>query len=142
MSITRDVILDLLPVYLAGEASADTRELIESYLAQHPDLAREVREGGAEPFAKHSPALPADVELRSLVRTRGWLAVQRWLFGFGIAFTSLAFATRVHFHDGVVQDVRPLILDYPRPFGALLLVAIAFWVVYALVKRRLKTSAL
>jgi hypothetical protein len=40
MEITRDVILDLLPLYLADEASADTRTLIEQYLETDPELAK------------------------------------------------------------------------------------------------------
>jgi hypothetical protein len=32
MEITRNVILDLLPMYLADEVSADTRTLVEKYL--------------------------------------------------------------------------------------------------------------
>ena len=39
MEITRDVILDLLPLYLAGEASYDTRLLVEKYLETDPELA-------------------------------------------------------------------------------------------------------
>ncbi|MBN1165338.1 MAG: hypothetical protein JXB45_12215 [Candidatus Krumholzibacteriota bacterium] len=39
MEITRDVILDLLPLYLADEASADTRVLVERYLETDPELA-------------------------------------------------------------------------------------------------------
>ena len=39
MEITRQVILDLLPLYLANEASADTRALIEEYLETDPELA-------------------------------------------------------------------------------------------------------
>ncbi len=38
--ITRDVILDLLPLYLANEVSADTKTLVEHYLEQDPTLAR------------------------------------------------------------------------------------------------------
>jgi anti-sigma factor RsiW len=37
--IERNVILDLLPLYLAGEASPDTRALVEEYLASDPELA-------------------------------------------------------------------------------------------------------
>lgn len=37
--ITRAVILDLLPLYLEGEVSADTRALVEAYLASDPELA-------------------------------------------------------------------------------------------------------
>jgi hypothetical protein len=40
MEITRDVILDLLPLYLADEVSADTRALVEAYLETDPELAK------------------------------------------------------------------------------------------------------
>ena len=39
MEITRNVILDLLPLYLANEVSADTRALVEKYLETDPELA-------------------------------------------------------------------------------------------------------
>ena len=39
MKITRNVILDLLPLYLAGEVSADTRTLVREYLETDPELA-------------------------------------------------------------------------------------------------------
>jgi hypothetical protein len=39
MKITRNVILDLLPMYLADEVSSDTRTLIENYLETDPELA-------------------------------------------------------------------------------------------------------
>ncbi len=40
MEITRDVILDLLPLYVAGEVSEDTRKLVEAYLETDDDLKR------------------------------------------------------------------------------------------------------
>ena len=40
MEITRDVILDLLPLYLAGEVSDDSRALVERYLETDPALAK------------------------------------------------------------------------------------------------------
>ena len=39
MDITRNVILDLLPLYVADEVSADTRALVEKYLEKDPELA-------------------------------------------------------------------------------------------------------
>lgn len=39
MEITRNVILDLLPLYLDDEVSADTRALVEEYLETDPELA-------------------------------------------------------------------------------------------------------
>ena len=39
MKITRNVILDMLPLYVANEVSADTRALIDEYLEKDPELA-------------------------------------------------------------------------------------------------------
>jgi len=39
MKITRNVILDLLPLYSAKEVSADTRAIVEKYLKTDPELA-------------------------------------------------------------------------------------------------------
>lgn len=36
MILSEDVIRDLLPVYHSGEASDDTRKLVEAYFAEHP----------------------------------------------------------------------------------------------------------
>ena len=40
MEVTREVILDLLPLYFADEASEETKTLIEKHLETDPDLAR------------------------------------------------------------------------------------------------------
>jgi hypothetical protein len=40
MEVTRNVILDLLPLYLASEVSPDSRKLVEKYLQTDPGLAR------------------------------------------------------------------------------------------------------
>ena len=54
MEVTRDVILDLLPMYLANEVSADTRSLIEKFLETDRELAN---------IVKHSAemGLPRDI---------------------------------------------------------------------------------
>lgn len=39
MEIPRNVILDLLPLYMADEVSDETRALIEEYLETDPELA-------------------------------------------------------------------------------------------------------
>ena len=39
MEISRNVILDLLPLYIADEASPETRQLIDQYLENDPELA-------------------------------------------------------------------------------------------------------
>jgi hypothetical protein len=44
MEVTRKVIQDLLPLYLAGEVSEETRVLVETYLQNDPELAKIVEE--------------------------------------------------------------------------------------------------
>ncbi|MEM7802211.1 MAG: hypothetical protein AAF633_23665 [Chloroflexota bacterium] len=40
MKITRDVIIDLLPLYLSGEASPDTQSLVQAFFKQDPDFEK------------------------------------------------------------------------------------------------------
>jgi hypothetical protein len=40
MTITRDVIYDLLPAYFAGEASPDTRALVDEFFETDPEFGR------------------------------------------------------------------------------------------------------
>ena len=141
MKIERDVILDLLPLYVSHEASPATRELIEEYLKQDPDLAQRVRTYGAESLPKPAPHLPPELELRSLVRTRRLLGVQKWLFGLSIAFTAISLTTEIKFHDGRLGSIRPLILDYPFQFGIALALGIGCWVAYHAVRRNLRTTS-
>ena len=78
MNVTREVILDLLPVYLTGEASPATRELVEEYLKQDPELARRLRNQWAENLSRVAPStLPPELELNALRRTRGLISWQR-----------------------------------------------------------------
>ena len=53
--ITRQVILDLLPLYVANEASADTRALVEQYLDTDPELAKLAKETQMTDLIKDIP---------------------------------------------------------------------------------------
>lgn len=55
MDITRNVILDLLPLYLADEVSADSRTLIEEFLTTDPELANVVKRSAALELQKDIP---------------------------------------------------------------------------------------
>ncbi len=140
MNVTREVILDLLPVYLAGEASPATRAFVEEYLKQDPELAQRIRLQWAENFAKAAPSgLPPDLELRSLSRTRKLLGWQRWLFGFGIFFVALSLSNEFSFEGWRLQEFHFLLRDYPVEFGLCLVLGVACWSAYYLIRRRLRT---
>ena len=56
MNITRNVILDLLPLYVANEVSADTRALIEKYLETDSELANVAKQLATMEKPKDIPA--------------------------------------------------------------------------------------
>lgn len=55
MKITRAVILDLLPLYVSDEASRDTANLVEEYLATDPELSEIARETAAKKMIQETP---------------------------------------------------------------------------------------
>lgn len=68
MKVTRDVIADLWPLYDAGEVSADTRALVEAFLAADPAFASQLR---AAPVVDSTDIVaPKEVEVMALERTR------------------------------------------------------------------------
>ena len=98
MKVTRSVVNDLLPLYQAGEASEDSRALVEEFLSGNPDFQREVLERAAladsiPPQTLLSPG--PNVEKSALERTRRYLrarivmlslAIACWLIPFSFAF--------------------------------------------------------
>ena len=72
MNPTPDVITDLLPLYFSGEASADTRALVEEYFRANPEFERMARRM-AESFnalKASSASSTEEQEKRALMRTR------------------------------------------------------------------------
>ena len=143
MNVTREVILDLLPVYLAGEASPATRTLVEEHMKHDAELAQRVRLLLADNFAKaEPPALPPELELRSLRRTRSLLGWQRWLLGLGIFFSAMSLSNEFSFEGGRLKEFHFLLRDYPAEFGICLTLGLACWIAYFSIRRRLRTSAM
>jgi hypothetical protein len=118
LNVTREVILDLPPVYLSGEASSDTWSLVEEYMKKDPELAQRIRLQWSDNLAKTAPsALPPDLELQSFRRTRRLLGWQKWLFGFAIFFTAMSFSGEFSFAGGHFKEFHFLLRDYPAEFG-------------------------
>jgi hypothetical protein len=81
---------DLLPAYLAGEASADTKALVEEYRRQNPEFAADLNRAAAETLAVPVTPPPA-TELDALARTRRILRWRGALLGAAIFFSLLPF---------------------------------------------------
>jgi predicted anti-sigma-YlaC factor YlaD len=143
MSVKREVILDLLPVYLAGEASPATRALVEEFLAQDPEFAQSVRSQQEDTSLRTLlPELPPELELKSLRRTRYLLGWQRWLFGLGIGFSVVALTSEFSFKEGHLREFHFLIRDYPSAFGTCVVIGLACWIAYFCIRHRLRTTSL
>src|SRR5262249_36267750 len=97
MSIPKEVIQDLLPVYLAGEASPPTRAWLEAYLADHPELAEEVHRQRTESLPAERPSVPPDLEMRTFRGTRRTLTQLRWLFGLALGFSLMPLSFQFSF---------------------------------------------
>ena len=102
--ITNNVILDLLPLYLAGEVSEDTAALVKKHLEADPELAETAKQMAKAdslgkvpiPFRKES-AMESYQEAKKwiTIRTLGLLAIGAVVFLFTLALVlAFVFATR------------------------------------------------
>ena len=140
MNVTQNVVTDLLPLYLAGEASDDTRALIEAYLKQDPTFAAGIREQ-ADNTAALRRALTrgpsADHEKATLQRVRRFNRRRANLLGVSIAMTLMPLAFGFdgsHIHWMMLRD-------QPGQALAFWIAAAGSWIAYYLTGRRLRTVA-
>lgn len=95
MTITRDVILDLLPLYLANEASADTRTLVEEFLANDPQLTKLLEQSQATALDFEVPIpLTKEDEMKTFEKTRFLLFQQKLFLALAVATTLFLVAFR------------------------------------------------
>jgi hypothetical protein len=88
MKLTDDVMNDLLTVYLAGEASADTKALVESHARQHPAFAARLQAAGDFALPDVPPA-HRDAELGALADTRRFILFRTIFLAAAVLFTLL-----------------------------------------------------
>jgi hypothetical protein len=120
--VTRDVITDLYPLYVASEASNDTRQLVEEFLAKHAEFARILADGAEGSLAvSPPPGLPADHELKTLARVKRRLGGPIWALLLAMIFSGGAFGRIV---SDTSFDVSP------RNFIIIAAIALCFWVVF------------
>jgi hypothetical protein len=105
MNVTREVVTDLLPIYFSGEASGDTKVLVEDYFRQDPDFERIARDA-ATPLETLRAAAPiaasSEKEKRDLESVLWGLRRRQWLFGVSLLLT-LAPLLSVFSHGHVVS---------------------------------------
>lgn len=139
MNVTPDVVNDLLTLYLADEASADTRALVEEHLRRDPALARQVEAARAGRFAlPPAPALAADRERETLERTRQLLKNRTSTMVVAAVFTMLPLSFT--FEGSKITFL--LIRDAPVVGLAWWGTAALMWLAHFWIRRRLRVSGL
>lgn len=93
IEITRDVVSDLWPLYRTGEASRDSKALVDQFLAEDSDFAASLHKsgdlGGAIPPFRLSP----EAERRLLDDARSRARTKLMIIGMGIGLTALVVLT-------------------------------------------------
>lgn len=138
MKITRDVVMDLLPLHASGEASADTRALVEEYLKGDPALARlaSALAAGEAPPSTAEP--PREAAVGALERTKTLLGRRTRFLALALFLTGLPLS--FSFDHGVLQFL--LVRDAPAVASACWAGAIAFWIAYVWNARSLRVTGL
>lgn len=134
MTISRAVVEDLYPLYAAGEASADSRALVEEYWARNPGAAAAMN----APVRLPSIEPPPDLESHALKRTARLLDERSLM---GAAALTLSYAPVAL---GFVEQGRLHLLyqDFPRFSVFLYAAAIALWVRFFFACRRVQVAGL
>lgn len=132
MNVTKDIIDDLIPLYAAGECSADTRALVEEYLQQHPQQAGELRRIMNTPLPGPVPAAKGLDEVRAFREARRRLRRRSWLMAAAIFFSLAPFASFVSDNGRswwFLRDATGYALGYAA-------IGVVFWILYALSRSR------
>jgi hypothetical protein len=133
MPVTENVIRDLLPVYAAGEASPDTRALVEEYLETAPELKATLDSAATLELPAAAP--PPELGPRALKHTRDLLARKTFLTGFSFFFSTLSMAFLEQYH--LLHTRWPLVVA-----TILALVGLAGWGAFFATCRRLRATGL
>ena len=128
-----------MPLYVSGEASSDSRALVETFLREDKELSRladALREGEL-PTLTDSTVAPG-AGRAALAHTKALLRRRTWLLALGIFFTGLPLS--FVFGDSGLQFL--LLRDAPILGSLSWAAAVALWVGFAVTARRMRVSGL
>ena len=129
MKITRDVIYDLLPGYFAEEVSADTRALIDEFLATDPEFARMTTRFRRlfDERSSGSGSGDATLERERFKRVRSLAEARQISAAFALAYTLAAlFPLALDLYHR--EAFRPVSLVLSAVFGAIAVGSMITWI--------------
>ena len=75
--VTNDVILDLLPLYLAGEVSEDTAALVKKHLESDPELAEAAKQmAKADSLNKVPIPFKKEAAMETYQEAKKWMVIR------------------------------------------------------------------
>ena len=129
MNVTREVVMDLLPIYFSGDASKDTNALVEDYFHANPDFERIARSDATalETLRAAAPiAAESEKERRDLEGVLCGLQRRKWLFGLSL-FLTLTPVSFYFFHGDLASRMgRDLLREAAFEWS----MAALFWFLY------------
>ena len=131
MNVTKEIINDLIPLYVANECSADTRALVEEYLQRNPQQGEELRRIMATSVPAAMPSSRSLDEVRSFREARRRLRRRSWLMALAIFFSLAPFS---FFATG--ERTWWLLRDAPASAVVYAALAVVFWIIYAVERSR------
>jgi len=143
MEATRNVIQDLLPLYLAGDVCPETRAMVDEFLSRDATLAAEVEQLKSDSLKQiltggSSMALPQDHDAQTLERTRTKLQRTAWILALSIAFTLAPFSFTFEGSHITWMMAR----NVPSMAFAYWVLAGGFWIAYFITRYRLRSTGL
>jgi hypothetical protein len=139
MNVTREVIIDLLPLYFSGEASPDTIAVVDEFFRQDPEFAYLARKMSMvqEKIVREVPPPEAAMEKHALKKTREMVQTRNAWLGFAVAYTLAPLLFFKH-HGQWWFMVR----DNPEMARMFLFFGFFCWVAYLFYYAKLRKSGL
>lgn len=140
MRVTREVMKDLLPLYFSGEASGDTRTLVEEYFRDNPEFERIAR-GSARSLEMLQTAVAIAPEAKKEKRDLQSVHKAAWRhkLHFGLAFFFTLVPLAFVYSKGHLAWM--MVRNQPWDAAIYWLAAALFWMLY-LARPRHRTTML
>jgi hypothetical protein len=127
--IPQHVILDLLPLYFEGEVSDETRDLIEKYLNDNPQLAKLVEQAKVAPPLQEIPApLKKENEMEALKKVKKLMIQHNVFLALAVILTLMIGISYIFLWDEPRGAAAPFV------FGGM---AAFFWTIFFVVNRKI-----
>lgn len=127
MNVTREVISDLLPLYLSEEASADTRALVEAYFRQDPEFEVLARQSQTQLDTLVVSSPTDQQEKEALMRVKRVLRLRSILLGVALFCSLMPFSMYGNSEQGLAWI---MIRDLPQLAAVFGVAAALAWGAY------------